>query len=738
MTDRPSGSNPSSLILGISAYYHDSAAVILRDGEIVAAAQEERFSRVRHDEAFPINAVEYCLSEAGCDISRIDALAYYEKPLVKFERLLETYLASVPRGFSSYARSMPVWLKEKLYLKKMIRMALTEHFDVAEQALPELLFADHHRSHAAAAFYPSPHQRAAVLCIDGVGEWETLSAWQGDGNRLDPLFSVRFPHSIGLLYSAFTEYCGFRVNSGEYKLMGLAPLGSPRYVDRIRDELLDLKADGSFRLNMDYFDYCTGAHMISERFSTLFDAPPRAPETGISTIYRDVAASIQQVTEELILSIADHLHRQTGEQNLCLAGGVALNCVANGRLMKESAFDSVWVQPAAGDAGGALGAAKLAWHHQLGRGRAEASDEMRGGLLGPAYSNADIDTALASVGARWKTLSTESLASETAGHLAAGRIVGWFQGRMEFGPRALGSRSILADPRSADMQKHLNLSIKYRESFRPFAPSVSSEQASAYFDLDEPSPYMTRTTAVRSSPHGGDSPPNGASALPAITHADGSARVQTVHKVTNPIYHQLLREFEALTGCAVLVNTSFNVRGEPIVCTPEDAYRCFMRTEMDVLAIGDRLLEKREQPAGYVVGPATREPPRQWQAPSRSELRIFGVLLTVPILAFTLLLAGSGGLLSPWPWLFSSMTSVIALARPEGFDRTFRGWLRVSKVIGSLVNPLVLGMVYLLTIIPTGLLMRLFRHDPLQRRFDSNLQTYYQKIEQETDMKKPY
>jgi len=595
-------------ILGISAYYHDSAASLLGDGEIVAAAQEERFSRKKHDARFPEQAVRYCLREAGIGIGDLAEIVFYDKPLVKFERLLETYLAFTPRGFRSFLAAMPVWLKDKLYLKATLRRELAAIAGCKESQLPPLLFTEHHESHAASAFFPSPFQCAAVLCLDGVGEWATTSAWRGEGNHLTPLWEIDFPHSLGLLYSAFTYFCGFKVNSGEYKLMGLAPYGEPRFVDAIYQHLLDLKDDGSFRLNMDYFNYCTGLTMTNGRFAGLFGGPARKPESPVTQREMDLAASVQVVTEEVVLRLARALHRETGEKHLCLAGGVALNCVANGRLLREGPFENIWIQPAAGDAGGALGAALAVWHglHE-GERRVVAGDTMRGAYLGPRFTAREAADELSGLGARYQRLDDDDLLARLAKLLEAGNVIGWFQGRMEFGPRALGGRSIIGDPRSTRMQSVMNLKIKYRESFRPFAPSVLNECVDEYFQLDRPSPYMLLVANVRENLRLSMTPEQQSlfgierlnvprSSIPAVTHVDYSARIQTVHRETNPRYHALLEAFRQRTGCGVLVNTSFNVRGEPIVCTPSDAYRCFMRTEMDYLVVENLLLAKREQP----------------------------------------------------------------------------------------------------------------------------------------------
>jgi carbamoyltransferase len=606
-------------ILGISAYYHDSAAALLRDGAIVAAAQEERFTRKKHDSGFPGNAVKYCLEEGRLKVDELDSIVFYDKPLVKFERLLETYFAYAPKGIRSFAVAMPIWLKEKLFLKDMLRKELSSIGGCKKQALPQLLFSEHHQSHAASAFYFSPFAEAAVLCMDGVGEWATTSVWTGKGEALTPLWEIDFPHSLGLLYSAFTYFTGFKVNSGEYKLMGLAPYGEPKYANKIRDQLIDVKDDGTFRLDMDFFNYCTGLTMTNSRFDGLFGGPPRKPESQVTQREMDIAASIQLVTEEVVLKLAGTVHKETGMKHLCLAGGVALNCVANGRILREGPFEDIWIQPAAGDAGGAIGAAAVAWYERGGGKRVvNGADAMRGAFLGPRFSTEEIRKALDEKSAVYEELDEDELLARLAGILEAENVVGWFQGRMEFGPRALGGRSIIGDPRSPKMQSVMNLKIKYRESFRPFAPSVIAERVSDYFEQKGPSPYMLivapvkehlrhELTAEQKKLFGIEKLKLKRSELPAITHVDYSARVQTVHEDTNPRYYKLLKEFERRTGCGVLVNTSFNVRGEPIVCTPADAYRCFMRTEMDYLVVENFLLDKRAQPAWQDTGDWQKE-----------------------------------------------------------------------------------------------------------------------------------
>ena len=594
-------------VLGISAFYHDSAAALIEDGRVVAAAQEERFTRRKFDSGYPRHAIAYCLEQSSVTLGKVDRIAFYDKPFLKFERLLETYLSFCPRGFTSFRMALPLWLREKLFQKSLLVDELKTHepnFDWGDR----LTFSEHHLSHAASAFYPSPFDRAAVLTLDGVGEWATTAAALGDGRNLAIHKEIHFPHSLGLLYSAFTYYAGFRVNSGEYKLMGLAPYGTPRYAQVIRDHLIDLKPDGSFRLNLDYFDYCTGLTMTNRRFETLFGGPPRAPDQPIEQKHMDLAASIQSVLEDSILRLTQDIARETRCANLCLAGGVALNCVANGKILRTGNFEGLWIQPAAGDAGGALGAA-LATYHLLDGGvrvAPDAVDGMSGAYLGPQFDQPQIEARLAGVGARFATVSQDEMLQSTATALADGKAVGWFQGRMEFGPRALGNRSILADPRSPTMQKNLNLKVKYRESFRPFAPSVLREHASEWFDLAVDSPYMLmvadvaerhrRTiSATEDSLFGIDLLNVPRTSIPAVTHVDYSARIQTVHRETNRIYHELITRFHALTGFPILVNTSFNVRSEPIVCTPEDAVRCFMGCDIDLLVIGNSILRKAEQ-----------------------------------------------------------------------------------------------------------------------------------------------
>ncbi|MBN2417640.1 carbamoyltransferase [bacterium] len=588
-------------ILGLSCFYHDSAACLLDDGDIVAAAQEERFTRVKHDFNFPAEAVKYCLREAKIDISDIDYVAFYDKPFIKFERILETYLGFVPKGINSYIKAMPLWIRQKLWIPDII--------EKETGFTGEVLFPEHHESHAAAAFFPSPFQRAAFLTVDGVGEWATSSWGVGRDNRVTLKAELHFPHSIGLLYSAFTYFTGFKVNSGEYKIMGLAPYGEPKYVQRIFDHLIDLKEDGSFRMDMDYFNYCAGLTMTNRKFADLFDGPPRKSETNLTQREMDLARSVQDVTEEIVYRMARHVKKETGEKNLCLAGGVALNCVANGKLLRSGLFDDIWIQPAAGDAGGALGAAYIVHHHVLGNPLPDKKGEdlQKGSYLGPAYSNEYIGKFLEKHDLPATYMEFGPLVDTVVNHMTEEKVIGWFQGRMEFGPRALGSRSILGDARSPNIQKKMNLKIKYRESFRPFAPSVLEEKISDWFEIDRPSPYMLlvadvkkdKQIAMTDAQHrlwGIDKLNVVRSEIPAVTHVDYSARIQSVSKKTNERYHALIDALDKKTGCPVIVNTSFNVRGEPIVQSPLDAYRCFMRTEMDVLVLGNYILYKENQP----------------------------------------------------------------------------------------------------------------------------------------------
>ncbi len=717
-------------ILGISAYYHDAAACLVRDGEIVAAAQEERFSRRKHDPGFPSQAVSYCLREEGVAASDLDYVVFYDKPLIKFERLLETYLDYAPSGIRSFLQAMPLWLKEKLWIRENIARELS--FE------GKILFTEHHESHAAAAFYPSPFESAAILTIDGVGEWATSSYGYGRGNEVHMLAETRFPHSLGLLYSAFTYYTGFKVNSGEYKLMGLAPYGEPRYVQPILDELVDLREDGSLRLNMRYFDYCQGLTMTNRAFDELFGGPPRGPESEITRRETDLARSVQDVTELAMLRMARQAHAETGEKNLCLAGGVALNCVGNGRILREGPFEKVWIQPAAGDAGGALGAALSVWHQYLGSERDPLSgtDRMKGAYLGPSYPTEQIEGALASAGARFRRLPRPELLERTADALAQGKVVGWFQGRMEFGPRALGARSILGDPRSAEMQALINRKIKRRESFRPFAPSVLRQAAGEYFDLDCDSPYMLLTAPVREAKRveptadqqelfGIDKLQVPRSTIPAVTHVDCSARVQTVDRERCGVYYDLIDAFARKTGCPLLVNTSFNVRGEPIVCTPQDAYRCFMGTEMDLLVVEDFVLEKGDQlAAAEAENPrenvsATDAPVSDAQA-RKSTALVAGVLLALAAWSFYRHRL-------PWAWALGASgaaLAVLALVSARASRAFFSVWMRLASALGYVNSRVLLALMFYVVMTPYGLVMRAFGRDPLSRR-GSRKTTYW-------------
>jgi carbamoyltransferase len=595
-------------VLGISAFYHDSAAALIEDGHLVGAAQEERFTRKKHDSGFPQHAVQYCLDVAGIKLADVDYVAFYDKPFLKFERLLETYLAFAPRGFRSFRMAMPLWLKEKLFQKTLLRDEMKKwqpDFDWHNR----LLFGEHHQSHAASAFFPSPYEEAAILCMDGVGEWATTSLAWGQGNKLEMLKEIHFPHSLGLLYSAFTYYTGFKVNSGEYKVMGLAPYGEPKYKDLILDKIIDLKEDGTFRLDQSYFDYCTGLRMTNDKFADLFGGPARKPDKELlEQKHMDLAASVQAVTEEIVIRLAKSVKKETGARNICLAGGVALNCVANGKLLRENVFDGIWVQPAAGDAGGSVGAAYAAYHGFMGQPRKLNGhmDGMAGSYLGPEYKDDEIAERLTKAGAKFTKLTYEQTIEQTAQALADEKAVGWMHGRMEFGPRSLGTRSILGDARSPSMQKTLNLKVKYRESFRPFAPAVLREDVDKYFDINTDSPYMLmvapvvesrrrKMTAEEDKLFGIEKLNVPRSDIPAVTHIDYSGRVQTVHKETNPAFHDLISSYKGKTGCSVVVNTSFNVRGEPIVCTPEDAFRCFMGSEIEVLVVGNCFLKKEDQ-----------------------------------------------------------------------------------------------------------------------------------------------
>lgn len=734
----------SIYILGISAFYHDSAAVLVKDGEILAAAQEERFSRKKHDASFPSHAVSYCLREGRIALSDLEYIVFYDKPLLKFERLLETYMACAPRGLASFTASMPVWLKQKLFLRNLLAKEFASVGSCSKESLPQLLFSGHHESHAASAFFPSPFIRAGVLCLDGVGEWATTSVWLGEENRLIPQWELRFPHSLGLFFSAFTAYTGFKVNSGEYKLMGLAPYGRPVYKDVIRKKLIDIKNDGTFRLNMDYFNFAAGLTMTNRRFHDLFGGPPRRPDEELNQRHMDIARSAQDIVEEVVLRLSRTVVQELKVENLCLAGGVALNCVANGRILREGIARNLWIQPASGDAGGALGAALGCWHRHLNKPRIpQKNDSMKGALLGPRYSISDIQSALDRIGARYEILDDDILLPKAADLLADGKVVGWFDGRMEFGPRALGGRSILADSRDNRMQQLLNRKIKFRESFRPFAPSVLEERVGEWFDLDRPSPYMLITAQIaqkRRVPSGGDQTSLAGLALltlqrstiPAVTHVDYSARVQTVSADINPRFHELLSRFERITGCPVIVNTSFNVKDEPIVCTPEDAYRCFMRTNMDVLVLENAMLKKEDQPMdlrnelccqGSLL---IEEHNNDMQPPDRRTLGLFGL----GIGAFT---AGFFGLLLPlmhgghfplWPWLVGILMAASAFAAPRLIGIIYRGWIHIGRLLGMINARIVLSAVFFLVITPVGIARRIAGLDPLRRRLEPEAESY--------------
>jgi len=698
-----------SVILGISAFYHDSAAALLIDGELVAAAQEERFTRRKHDDRFPHHAVDYCLAKAGIRPEDLDHVGFYDKPFLKFERLLETYLAVAPRGLRQFYTSIPLWLGKKLHVPAQMKKALSGGYD------RRFVFTEHHESHAASAFFPSPFEEAATLTIDGVGEWATSSIGTGKGNRIELSHQLNFPHSLGLLYAAFTAYCGFRVNSGEYKVMGLAPYGEPRFTELIFDKLLDLKDDGSFRMDMSYFSYCQGFTMTSSKFHKLFGQPPRMPESELTQFYKDIAASIQRVAEEIMLRCAREVHRLTGQKNLCLAGGVALNCVGNGRILRESDFENVWVQPASNDSGGAIGVAYYIWHQLLGKERrVNPNDSQRGSLLGPSYSPSQCKESLDEAGAQYQKIENEDERSRwIAQELAQGRVVGLSQGSMEFGPRALGSRSILGDPRLPGMQSLINQKVKFRESFRPFAPSILKERVSEFFELEEgqESPYMLVVTKAINED------------LPAVTHVDGSARVQTVDSDRNGFYYRILKAFENETGCPVLINTSFNVRGEPVVCSPADAWRCFMATDIDTLVVGEFVLKKEDQTGDH---PSTSAVIRK-DPPSSAELKWFGILL-VPFIMILAALAlfkwdspvtgysilGGGGFI-----VF--LYALIARSRPL----IYRAWMTVVYPIGWLVSHFFMTVLYFLVFTPVGFLMRATGHDPLTRSLDPEGESYW-------------
>jgi carbamoyltransferase len=726
-------------ILGISAFYHDSAACLVRDGSIIAAAQEERFTRKKHDAGFPRHAIDYCLREVGlAEGKHLDLVAFYEKPFLKCDRLLSTYLGCAPAGLRSFLKAVPVWMKEKIWIKDTLQNEL--EFE------GPIIFPEHHESHAASAFFPSPFENAAVLTIDGVGEWTTTSVGRGEGNRVELLGDLRFPHSLGLLYSAFTYYLGFRVNSGEYKMMGLAPYGEPIFRDLILSELIDLRDDGSFRLNLRYFDFMAGLTMTNEAFDRLFGRPPRKPEAELTQRHMNVARSIQAVTEEVMLRVARHAHALTGARNLCLAGGVALNCVGNGRVLREGPFEKIWIQPAAGDAGGALGAALLGWHHYQKQPRTISGDgdAQRGSFLGPEYNAAEF---LKREAIPHEQMDEDELMPRVARLLEEGKVIGWFQGRMEFGPRALGNRSILGDARSPAMQETLNLKIKFRESFRPFAPSVLCERVADFFELNQQSPYMLLVAPVKQALRlNGQSDGAGQdfltrlkiprSTLPAITHVDYSARVQTVAAEDNPRFHRLLSEFEKSTGCAVLVNTSFNVRGEPPVCTPEDAFRCFMRTEMDFLVLGNFLIDKAaiSRSGGF---PTADPKSAIWKSPLLEEefrkldrspgaLRRFGFTV-----GFVMLLSGSFLLwrhhrTTGWPLTtFGSLLVIAAGFAPATLKYLHGPWMVLSLALGWIMSRVLLTIVFFLVIAPIGLMQRLFGKRAIEVDFRTDAASYW-------------
>jgi carbamoyltransferase len=713
-------------ILGISAFYHDSAACLVRDGEILAAAQEERFTRRKHDANFPSNAVDYCLKYAGITVDDIDFVAFYDKPLLTFERLLETYIDYAPRGLPSFLKAMPVWLKDKLWTRENIAKALNYE--------GKILFTEHHESHAASAFYPSPFERAAVLTMDGVGEWATTSYGYGQGNELHLLKELHFPHSIGLLYSAFTYYLGFKVNSGEYKVMGLAPYGEPRYTGRILDQLVELHDDGSLRLNMEYFNFAAGLTMTNAAFEKLFGEPRREPESELRQIHLDLARSVQEVTELAMVKIARHVKQETGEKNLCLAGGVALNCVGNGRILREKIFENIWIQPAAGDAGGALGAALSVWYQYLGNERDAAksqnTNDCKNYYLGPNFSNDEITGFLNSVGANYQKLPREEIYGTIAEHLADEKVVGWFQGRMEFGPRALGGRSILGDARSPKMQTQMNLKIKYRESFRPFAPSVLREKVADFFELETDSPYMLLVAPVRENLRvamtedeqklfGIEKLNLRRSTIPAVTHIDYSARIQTVKAEESPAYHGLISAFENLTGCPVVVNTSFNVRGEPIVCTPRDAYRCFMKTEMDFLVMEDIVLDKRAQNGNSPLEKTEEQKPEESETAKVTNKQARNTALVV---------AGVFLLIAAWNFyrtretvgiVFASLSAIFVLTGtflPKLAKLFHVYWMKLAMFLGHINSIILLTLLFYLLFVPYNLISRIVGRDPLRRR----------------------
>ncbi len=732
-------------ILGISGYYHDSAAALIEDGQLVHAAQEERFTRLKHDASFPSNSVNFCL--AGLDLEKVDHIVFYDKPILKFERLLETHLSYAPAGVKRFHESMPSWLKEKLFLKQRIRQELANLASIPRKNVPPILFTQHHESHAGSAFYCSPFQDAAILCVDGVGEWATTSAWVGSQNGLEGQWQINFPHSLGLLYSAFTYFCGFKVNDGEYKLMGLAPYGNPVYVNKIRDHLIDIKEDGTFRLDLGYFDYGLGSKMSSGKFCDLFSSSQRVPESEIRQIDMDLAASIQAVVEEVLFKLASELRQSTGLDNLCLAGGVALNCVANGHLRKSGLFKRIWVQPAAGDAGGAVGAAMCVWHDYLGhQADPDRHDKMRGCLLGTTYSDNQIAEYLDSINCRYERLTDEERYTETAMQIAQGKVVGWFQDNMEFGPRSLGSRSILGDARAPDMQRKINTRIKFRESFRPFAPAVLEEDCPDYFDTSEPSPYMLFVEKVkpslRTSPNAnlqGTNRVDGIrSNLPAITHLDYSARLQTVSDLRSPSLHALIKAFKSLTGCSVLINTSFNVRGEPIVESPADAYRCFMQTDMDCLVLGTHILYKEQQSNQAEIIPAHISVARY----ETSEIKKFSrSLALITILLFVLIfpyLYKYDGYYVSAAGLFALLLFVLGELKPQALNKPLFYWHKFGRMLSKITSPVLLGLIYFLVVTPIGILKRIVGQRTLELELDARIASYKERFMPNEDMRDPF
>ncbi len=742
-------------ILGISAFYHDSAACLVRDGKIVSAAQEERFTRKKHDFSFPKKTIDFCLSNSGLSASDLDYVSFYDKPFVKFERILETYLAFSPLGLRSFIKAMPLWIKQKLWIKDIVSRELDYDGPV--------LFPEHHESHAASGFYPSPFQEAAFVTIDGVGEWTTTSYGIGRDNNIEILADIHFPHSLGLLYSTFTYYTGFKVNSGEYKVMGLAPYGRPKYKDTILNELIDIKQDGSFKLNMKYFGYCAGLTMTNKRFEKLFGGPARQPESPLTQREMDLARSVQEVVEEAMLGICRRAHQETGSRNLVLAGGVALNCVGNGRILREGPFENIWIQPAAGDAGGAVGAALFAWYKCLGNERKAdgMDDSQRGSYLGPDFSDAQILEFLQSNDIPHTRLDEDELCNEVANLLTEEKVVGWFHGPMEFGPRALGSRSIIGDARSPKMQETMNLKIKFRESFRPFAPSVLQESASEYFEIDRPSPYMLlvapvknkirrQTTKEEESLSGLDMLKAVRSDIPAVTHVDYSARIQTVHSAANPAYHKMIQQFEEKTGCPVVINTSFNVRGEPIVCTPEDAWLCFMKTNMDYLALGNFLLDKKEQkPFENDMNRRKGFKPARGKADwisadnqkdsDTKELRKYGIVMAVALSAAGGLLSWRSGDLHCIFFAVAAAFLLAGLAAPAALKPVYRAWMMLAHAMGWIMTRAILIAAFFVILTPIGLLLRLCGRDILDVKLDVTGQgSYWKKRDAEHAQQRDY